>query len=38
LSHMPCAIAIATARADAGWNVDVRNASSGKPHLAGTVR
>ncbi|MDT4891053.1 MAG: hypothetical protein QOE97_88 [Pseudonocardiales bacterium] len=35
---LPSTIAIATDRANAGWDLDVRNATSGKPHLTGTVR
>jgi acyl dehydratase len=35
---LPSTIAIATDRAKAGWDLDVRNATSGKPHLTGTVR
>ncbi|PZS31058.1 MAG: hypothetical protein DLM58_12520 [Pseudonocardiales bacterium] len=34
---LPSAVSIGTARAPAGWVLDVRSARSGKPHLAGTV-
>jgi acyl dehydratase len=35
---LPSAVGIATERAGDGWNLDVRAARSGKPHLAGRVR
>ncbi|HEV7206961.1 MAG TPA: MaoC/PaaZ C-terminal domain-containing protein [Jatrophihabitans sp.] len=35
---LPSTVAIAATRDDAGWELDVRAAKSGKPHLAGTVR
>ena len=35
---LPSTIAVAAAQQDGGWNLDVRNAKSGKPHLTGTVR
>lgn len=35
---LPSTVAIAAASTGAGWDLDVRNASSGKPHLSGTVR
>ena len=34
---LPSAVGIATAREGDGWSLDVRNARSGKPHLAGTI-
>jgi MaoC like domain len=34
---LPATIGIAAAEADNGWNLDVRNVTSGKPHLAGTI-
>jgi acyl dehydratase len=34
---LPTTVAIGTGRAGDGWTLDVRNARSGKPHLAGTV-
>lgn len=34
---LPSAIAIAATRDGDGWNLDVRNSRSGKPHLAGSV-
>lgn len=34
---LPSTVAIATARTTDGWNLDVRNARSGKPHLSGTL-
>ncbi|MCU1657873.1 MAG: Acyl dehydratase [Pseudonocardiales bacterium] len=34
---LPSAVAIAAQRSGAGWELDVRNARSGKPHLTGTV-
>jgi acyl dehydratase len=35
---LPASIAISATQDGAGWTLDVRNAKSGKPHLAGTVR
>jgi acyl dehydratase len=35
--QLPSTIAIATSRDADVWTLDVRNARSGKPHLAGTV-
>jgi acyl dehydratase len=35
---LPSTIAVATDRSGTGWDLDVRNATSGKPHLTGTVR
>jgi hypothetical protein len=34
---LPSTIAVGTKRTAGGWELDVRNAKSGKPHLAGTV-
>lgn len=34
---VPTTIAIGTQRTDAGWDLDVRGARNGKPHLAGTI-
>jgi acyl dehydratase len=34
---VPTTIAIGTQRTDAGWELDVRGARNGKPHLAGTI-
>jgi acyl dehydratase len=35
---LPSTVALATARAGGGWDVAVRNATSGTEHLVGTVR
>ena len=35
---LPSTVAIGAVPADGGWDLDVRAARSGKPHLAGTVR
>lgn len=35
---LPSTVSIATEQDGAGWALDVRNAKSGKPHLAGSVR
>lgn len=35
---LPSTIAVAADSDGGGWNLDVRNAKSGKPHLTGTVR
>ena len=35
---LPSTIAVAATAAAAGWDLDVRNAGRGKPHLTGTVR
>jgi acyl dehydratase len=35
---LPTTLAIATDATGSGWELDVRGARSGKPHLAGTVR
>jgi acyl dehydratase len=35
---LPSTVAISSAPASGGWDLDVRNAKSGKPHLAGSVR
>ena len=34
---LPSTVAIAAARRDGGWALDVRNARNGKPHLTGAV-
>jgi hypothetical protein len=34
---LPSAVSVAAAQQNEGWTLDVRNAKSGKPHLAGTV-
>jgi acyl dehydratase len=34
---LPSTVAIAAGKTDDGWTLDVRNARSGKPHLAGAV-
>jgi acyl dehydratase len=35
---LPSTVVLATAPADGGWDLDVRNATSGTEHLLGTVR
>ena len=35
---LPSAIALSARAVATGWDLDVRSASSGKPHLSGTVR
>ena len=35
---LPSTVSIATEQDEQGWALDVRNAKSGKPHLAGSVR
>ena len=35
---LPSTVAIASVGSDAGWDLDVRSARNGKPHLTGTVR
>ncbi len=35
---LPAIIAISATQSAGGWTLDVRNANSGKPHLAGTIR
>jgi acyl dehydratase len=35
---LPSTVTLATARADDGWDVAVRNATSGTQHLVGTIR
>lgn len=35
--RLPSAILVGATRADTGWQLDVRNARSYKPHLAGTI-
>ncbi|MDT4921714.1 MAG: hypothetical protein QOI15_2616 [Pseudonocardiales bacterium] len=34
---LPATLSLAAAQTGGGWNLDVRGAKSGKPHLAGTV-
>ena len=36
-TFLPSAVAFAAARIDDGWQLDVRNARTGKPHLAATI-
>ena len=38
LAPQPSTVAIGAVPVDDGWDLDVRAARSGKPHLAGTVR
>jgi Acyl dehydratase len=35
---LPSTVSIASERDEQGWTLDVRNANSGKPHFAGSVR
>ncbi|MBE7188166.1 MaoC/PaaZ C-terminal domain-containing protein [Jatrophihabitans endophyticus] len=35
---LPSTVSIASVPVDGGWDLDVRSARNGKPHLAGTVR
>jgi acyl dehydratase len=34
---LPSTVALAAVRTGDGWTLDVRNAKSGKPHLAGSI-
>jgi acyl dehydratase len=36
-AFLPSAVAFAAQRTDAGWQLDVRNARNGKPHLTATI-
>ena len=35
---LPSTVTLATAQADGGWDVAVRNATSGTEHVVGTIR
>jgi len=38
VENLPSTVTLATARAEDGWDVAVRNAKAGTDHLLGTIR
>jgi hypothetical protein len=34
---LPSTVAVTSTASESGWDLDVRSARSGKPHLAGTI-